>query len=115
MDNTLPQTIGIDISKATLDVYAFPAGSERQFTNTVRGHRELIDWFGQWKIDRIAYEATGAYHRQLEQALTDLPCVKLNPARARRFAQAAGTLAKTDIIDAVVLARMAADPSGSSP
>ena len=108
MDNTLPQTIGIDISKATLDVYAYPAGSERQFTNTVRGHRELIDWLGQWKIDRIAYEATGAYHRQLEQALTDLPCVKLNPARARRFAQAAGTLAKTDRIDAVILARMAA-------
>lgn len=108
MDNTLPQTIGIDISKATLDVYAHPAGSERQFTNTVKGHRELIDWLGQWQIDRIAYEATGAYHRQLEQALTDLPCVKLNPARARRFAQAAGTLAKTDRIDAVILARMAA-------
>jgi len=41
MDNTLPQTIGIDISKATLDVYAYPAGSERQFTNTVRA-RELL-------------------------------------------------------------------------
>ncbi len=108
MDNTLPQTIGIDISKATLDVYAHPAGRGRQFANTVKGHRELIDWLGQWQIDRIAYEATGAYHRQLEQALTDLPCVKLNPARARRFAQAAGTLAKTDRIDAVILARMAA-------
>jgi transposase len=89
-------------------MYAYPAGCERQFTNTVKGHRELIDWLGQWQIDRIAYEATGAYHRQLEQALTDLPCVKLNPARARRFAQAAGTLAKTDRIDAVILARMAA-------
>lgn len=108
MDNTLPQTIGIDISKGTLDVYAHPAGRERQFANTVKGHGELIDWLGQWQIDRIAYEATGAYHRQLEQALTDLPCVKLNPARARRFAQAAGTLAKTDRIDAVILARMAA-------
>src|SRR3546814_15021335 len=52
-------------------------------------------------------EATGAYHRQLEQALTNLPCVKLNPARARRFAQAVGILAKTDKIDAEILARMA--------
>jgi len=107
MDNTLPQTVGIDISKAVLDVYAHPAGSERQFANTIKGHSELIDWLAQWQIDRIAYEATGAYHRLLEQALADLPCVKLNPARARRFAQAAGTLAKTDKIDAVILARMA--------
>ncbi|RWO23570.1 MAG: hypothetical protein EOS10_33515 [Mesorhizobium sp.] len=62
---------------------------------------------GQWSVERVAYEATGAYHRELEQALADLPCVKLNPARARRFAQAAGTLAKTDRINAVMLARMA--------
>jgi transposase len=107
MNNLFPQTVGIDISKATLDVYAHPVGCERQFPNTAKGQRELIDWLGQWQIDRIAYEATGAYHRPLEQALADLPCVKLNPARARRFAQAAGTLAKTDKIDAVILARMA--------
>ena len=107
MDNTLPQTVGIDISKATLDVYVSPADCERQFANTIKGLKELIDWLGQWPIDRIAYEATGAYHRLLELALADLPCVKLNPARARQFAQAAGTLAKTDRIDAVILARMA--------
>ena len=107
MDNSLPQTVGIDISKATLDAYAHPAGCERQFANTAKGHKDLIGWLAQWRVDRIAYEATGAYHRQLEQALAHLPCVKLNPARARRFAQAAGTLAKTDKIDAVILARMA--------
>lgn len=107
MNSPLPQAVGIDISKAGLDVYAHPAGCERQFANNAKGHRELIEWLGRWQIDRIAYEATGAYHRQLEQALADLPCVKLNPARARRFAQAAGTLAKTDKIDAVILARMA--------
>lgn len=55
----------------------------------------------------MAYEATGAYHRELEQALADLPCVKLNPARTRRFVQAAGILAKTEGIDVVMLARMA--------
>jgi transposase len=108
MDNSLPQTVGVDISKATLDVYAHPAACALQFANTPKGHRALIQWLGQWQIDRIAFEATGAYHRQLEQALSDLPCVKLNPARARRFAQAAGTLAKTDKIDAAILTRMAA-------
>ena len=107
MENSLPQTVGIDISKATLDVFAHPMGCERQFPNSAKGHKELISWLAQWQIERIAYEATGAYHRQLEQALTDLPCVKLNPARARRFAQAAGTLAKTDKIDAAILARIA--------
>lgn len=44
----------------------------------------------------------------METALADWPCVKLNPERARRFAQATGTLAKTDRIDAMLLARMAA-------
>jgi len=107
MSDTLPQTIGIDISKATLDAHAYPAGRNRQFANTASGHKALIAWLGQWSVERVAYEATGAYHRELEQALADLPCVKLNPARARRFAQAAGTLAKTDRIDAVMLARMA--------
>lgn len=108
MDTQVPQTIGIDISKATLDVHVHPAGVSRQFANTTKGHQKLIAWLGLWSIERIAYEATGTYHRKLEQALADTPCVKLNPERARRFAQATGTLAKTDRIDAKLLARMAA-------
>ena len=107
MSNDLPQTIGIDISKAALDCHAHPAGIDRQFPNTAKGHKALIAWAGQWEIERIAYEATGTYHRALEVALAHLPCVKLNPERARRFAQATGTLAKTDRIDARLLARMA--------
>jgi transposase len=108
MSNSLPQTIGIDISKANLDCHAYPAGVEKQFANTAKGHKALIAWLGQWQIERIAYEATATYHRALEQALAHMPCVKLNPERARRFAQATGTLAKTDRIDAMMLARMAA-------
>jgi len=107
MSNELPQTIGIDISKAALDCHAHPAGLDRQFPNTAKGHKALIVWAGQWQIERIAYEATGIYHRAMEVALDLLPCVKLNPERARRFAQATGTLAKTDRIDARLLARMA--------
>jgi transposase len=108
MSISLPQTIAIDISKATLDAHAHPAGTDRQFANTAKGHKALIAWLGQWPVERIAYEATATYHRALEQALSDMPCVKLNPERARRFAQATGTLAKTDRIDAALLARMAA-------
>ncbi len=113
MSTPLPQTpslqnIGIDISKASLDAHAHPAGIDRQFANTAKGHKALIAWAAQWPIERIAYEATANYHRALEVALADWPCVKLNPERARRFAQATGTLAKTDRIDAMLLARMAA-------
>lgn len=108
MSNDLPQTIGIDISKARLDCHAHPAGVDRQFANSAKGHKALMAWLAQWPVERIAYEATGTYHRALEMALGHLPCVKLNPERARRFAQATGTLAKTDRIDARLLARMAA-------
>lgn len=108
MSDNLPQTIGIDISKASLDCHAYPIGAERRFANTAKGHKALITWLRKWQVERIAYEATATYHRALEAALTDWPCVKLNPERARRFAQATGVLAKTDRIDAMLLARMAA-------
>jgi len=108
MNDNLPQTIGIDISKSNLDCHVYPAAAERQFANTAKGHKALIAWLQQWKVERIAYEATATYHRALEAALADWPCVKLNPERARRFAQATGTLAKTDRIDAMLLARLAA-------
>lgn len=107
MTTSLPQTIGIDISKATLDAHAYPSEAARQFDNTRNGHAALIKWIAQWRIERIAYEATGVYHRAFEQALADFPLVRINPERARRFAQAAGALAKTDRIDAAMLARMA--------
>lgn len=107
MSQHLPQSIGIDISKATLECHAWPVGESRQFANTPAGHKALRAWLEQWTITRIAYEATGVYHRPLEQALAHLPCVQLNAQRARRFAQATGTLAKTDRVDASLLARMA--------
>jgi len=72
MSDYLPQIIGIDISKTSLDCHAFPAGAERQFANTTKGHKALISWLGQWQVARIAYEATATYHRALEAALADL-------------------------------------------
>ena len=55
------------------------------------------------------YEPTGPYHRAFEKALSGrFPLVKVNPLQARRFAEASGTRAKTDAVDAQVLARMGA-------
>lgn len=101
-------TIGMDFSKAFLDVHLLPDGIGCQFTNDRPGFCELIKWIGKRKPERIVYEPTGAYHRAFEDALSKagLPLAKVNPLQARRFAEARGTRAKTDKVDAQVLACM---------
>ncbi len=101
-------TIGVDISKAHLDAHRLPDGLARQFTNDRRGFGGMIKWIGKLDIERIVYEPTGIYHRHFEDALTraGLPLAKVNPLQARRFAEARGTRAKTDKVDAAVLAHM---------
>jgi transposase len=102
-------TIGIDISKDHLDVHRLPGGERDRFDNTSAGHRALLRWIGPIPT-RVVYEPTGPYHRKLEVGLAaaGMPIVKVNPRQARRFAQAVGGLAKTDALDAAMLARMGA-------
>jgi len=101
-------TIGIDISKDTLDVHRLTDGQHMQVLNGKRGYTKLLRWIGAQPTPLIIFEATGAYHRQLEQALgaKAIPFVKVNPKQARRFAQASGKLAKTDRVDCEMLAKM---------
>jgi transposase len=110
METIIAQNVGVDISKATLDVHLHPAGIARQFTNDASGIKALLGWLGDRDIARIVFEPTGPYHHRLERRLGDagLPLAKVNPLQARRFAQAAGAHAKTDAIDAAMLARMGA-------
>lgn len=104
-------TIEIDISKALLDVATYPAKGKgaqvKQFTNNKKGHKELIKWLATLHTKLIVFEATGAYHRGLERFLGEhqLPFSKVNPRQARQFAEATGKLAKTDRVDALMLAR----------
>jgi transposase len=102
-------TIGVDVSKEALDAYRHPGGDERRFGNDAAGHKALIAWIGS-QATRIVFEPTGPYHRALERALAKagLPMVKVNPRQVRRFAEATGKLAKTDRLDAALLARMGA-------
>ena len=74
-------TIGVDISKAHLDVHRLPDGLARQFTNDGSGFSCLIKWIGKLNLERIVYEPTGAYHRLFEDALAGagLPLAKVNP------------------------------------
>jgi transposase len=110
MDTLIAQNVGVDISKATLDVHLHPAGGARQFANDAKGIKALLGWLGGYDIARIVFEPTGPYHHRFERRLGEvgMPLAKVNPLQARRFAQAAGSHAKTDAIDAAMLARMGA-------
>ena len=103
-------TIGVDISKDHLDAHRMSDGASRRFANNRQGHQAFLRWRGGETGDRIVYEPTGPYHRAFERRLADagLLLVKVNPRQARRFAEATGRLAKTDRIDAAMLAKMGA-------
>lgn len=100
-------TIGIDISKATLDIHRLSDGQAMSFSNCPARFRALATFCAKTAVTRVVYEATGAYHGGLERSLgAHLPLVKVNPLQARRFAQAQGVRAKTDAVDAKMLAVM---------
>jgi transposase len=96
--------VGIDVSKDQLDV-ALPDGTH-SWTNDSDGHRQLVEQLGKLPLQMIVLEATGGYERAItaELAVAGLPVVVVNPRQVRDFARATGRLAKTDRIDAAVLA-----------
>lgn len=103
----MKDSIGIDISKDHLDVYRLGTGAFARYTNNPAGFRALKRWIGDRQPHLLVYEATGPYHGRFEQAFAGkLPLVKVNPLQARRFAQACGRRAKTDQVDARMLAQM---------
>lgn len=103
-------TIGVDVSKDTLDVHMHPAGDHRQFPNDPKGFKSILRWIADRPVTRLVFEATGPYHRAFERAMGEagLPLCKVNPRQARRFGEALGQLAKTDRMDAEMLARFGA-------
>ncbi len=98
--------VGIDVSKDKLDVAVL--GEERvwQVANTQEGINELVKWMVEREPELIVVEATGGYQRVMVEALfwAGLAVAVVNPARVRQFARACGLLAKTDKLDAQVLA-----------
>jgi len=110
METNISQNVGVDICKATLDVHLYPAGVARQFANNAKGFKALLDWLGDRCIARVVFEPTGRYHHDFERRLSSagLSLAKVNPRQARRFAEAIGCNAKTDAVDAAMLARMGA-------
>lgn len=100
---------GIDVSKAHLDLFIHPLKIALRVSNDPAGIRKLIRLCAASGVELIALEATGAYHRLVHEMLhaAGLPTAVINPFRSRQFADSMGRLAKTDGIDAQVLARFA--------
>lgn len=98
--------IGIDVSKDTLDVHVQPEGQDFIFVNDPDGIKALCKKIGKLRPQLIVMEATGGLQIPAATALglKKLPVAVINPRQARDFAKATGRLAKTDKIDAQVLA-----------
>ena len=98
--------VGIDVSKDRLDVAVVRAKQTVQVDNTQKGINELVVWMQELEPELIVVEATGGYQRAVVEALfcAGLSVAVVNPVRVRQFARACGLLAKTDKLDAQVLA-----------
>ena len=102
--------VGIDVSKANLDVVTYPDIQVKTFSNDQAQMSILLDHLKAQAPTLIVLEATGGLEVSVAGALYDagLPVVVINPRQVRDFARATGKLAKTDAIDARVLAHFAA-------
>lgn len=101
--------VGIDVSKAHLDVVARPGGEPERFSNDEQGIAALLSKLKDLSPRLVVLEATGGLQASVVAALAvaGVPVAVVNPRQARDFAKATGKLAKTDAIDAAALAHFA--------
>ena len=101
--------VGLDVAKAHIDVAVLPTSTRLRVPNDEGGHATLVATLTAAAPTLIVLEATGGYETAVATAvaLARLPVAVVNPRQVRDFARALGYLAKTDAIDAVVLARFA--------
>jgi transposase len=98
--------IGVDVCKDSLDACVRPTGAQRRFDNTPDGAEQLVAWVRSIAPERVVFESTGPYQKAAVGLLlaAGLPAVVVNARQVRDFAKGTGQLAKTDAIDAGVLA-----------
>ena len=100
--------IGIDVSKATLDVFALQANKLAKFENSVKGIEACIGWIREkGEVEAVVFEPSGGYEETLHDELirARLKTWRVNPSLVRHFIKSEGVKAKTDRIDAKMLAR----------
>ena len=109
MSENEKQWVGIDVCQKYLDVYIRPSGKLFQVTNDEKGIGSLVQTLKKIQPELIVLEATGGMEIDVTVELTtaELAVAVINPRQARDFAKATGQLAKTDAIDAKVLAHFA--------
>ena len=102
--------IGVDVCKSRLDLMILPTGEILEFENSAKGIKQFVKHVKKLKPTLITCEYTGGLEQPLLIACTEagLPVAVINPKQARDFARAMGKHAKTDAIDAVMLAEFAA-------
>jgi transposase len=102
--------VGVDVSKATLDVASWTSNEYKRFRNDPTGIQELMDWLKILQPELIVLEATGGLELPFvaELAYAKMPVAVVNPRRIREFARSIGQLAKTDKLDAKVIAHFGA-------
>lgn len=101
--------VGIDVCKATLDIAVRPTGERWTVRNDDRGITQVTAYLRALRPTLVVLEATGGLHLPVATtlAVTGLPVAVVNPRQVRDFARATGKLAKTDALDARVLAHFA--------
>ena len=107
--NTQELFVGIDVAKDRLEIAPLPVGASWAVANEERGITRLVSRLQELSPVLIVLEATGGFQNLLVSALgaAGLPVAVVNPSQVRHFAKATGQLAKTDRLDAQVLARFA--------
>lgn len=105
-----PTVAGIDVARDQLDLHLWPLDIEHTFDNTPAGIAHLIECLKKQPVKLVVIEATGRYERRAALALMDagFEVAIVNPRQPRDFAKACGQLAKTDAIDARILAQFGA-------
>jgi transposase len=105
-----PVNVGIDVGKSQLDVYLLERQLALQVENSEQAIAALVSRLARYRLERIVVEATGRLEQPFVQAAParGLPVVVVTPLKVRRFAEALGQLAKSDEIDAQLIARYAA-------
>ncbi|MBU1451567.1 MAG: IS110 family transposase [Proteobacteria bacterium] len=103
-------SVGVDIAKSSFDLVHHEAGEFKHFQYTPAGIAQCIAWLGTLKPSLVLMESTGGYELPLlnEFLSNSISAAVINPKRIRDFAKAKGRLAKTDKIDAAIIAEFAA-------
>ena len=109
--------LGIDVAKSTLSVWLHPQDVSFNVPNNSAGYAQLVEKLSEYDVQKALLEATGGYERGVMMALSlaGFIVIRVNPRRARAFAEAIGKQAKTDPIDAHVLAQFAQTLKASNP